>query len=134
MTDVKSLRKGDTVKITIEGQIETVETFGDDRSGEEIKVRLVVGDEKVDATVRWDVDTVEPQITVVSRRFESGDFALLKVKNFTQPFRVIFNSRSQVWHDASGGTWSATNSVIESVMLILPADAPTPDVLDWVDR
>lgn len=134
MTDVKSLRKGDTVKITIEGQVETVEPFEDDPHGDMVQVRLVVGGERVNANIEWDVDTVVPHIEVVARHFESGDIALLKIKHIPLPFRVIFNGRSQVWHDAGGRTWSATNSVIESVKLLLAADAPTPDVIDWVDR
>lgn len=72
VTDFSQVRKGDTVRIELDGTVEEVGMHG-----RWTTVSLAVGDDHVDAKVWFDDESVAPGIRILSTNYRPGDFAVI---------------------------------------------------------
>lgn len=107
MTDYSQLRKGDTVRFTIEGVVHSQNSRGP--SGSVCRtVRFSVLDDSADVTLSWE-ETISPEFEVLRTTLSSGDVAEIRVPS-TQEIRralyVVPRNGIGYWMDARGTTWN----------------------------
>lgn len=110
MSDYSQLRKGDSVRIVLEGVVHS-QASGPFPYSKSRTVRLSVVDEKQDVNISWDSEKISPHFEILHTELNSGDVAEIRVPgNIPQIRRALYVSLGNghaYWVDAKGNTWSS---------------------------
>lgn len=91
MSELSRVRKGDKIKITLEGTV-TSPGVVDGEDDHWKMISLAVGEDSMDASIGWDGETVAPEIEILSTSYQPGDVAMLSVGNGTE--LLVFRMRN----------------------------------------
>lgn len=101
MSDYSMLRKGDLVRVTLEGVVDSqalsASPFDKTRT-----LRLIVAEEKCDVVLSWDDAVASPDFTLLDVSYSPGDLAqYMDAANW--PRRAMYSKRGH-WITDSGAT------------------------------
>lgn len=105
MSEFDRVRKGDRIRITLEGTVAVPGPVRPD-GGNWRQFCLAADGDKMDTIIHWDPETAAPDIEILSTSYEPGDVAMLSVGNGTEllVFRMRNLDRSQpdYWMQPTG--------------------------------